>query len=601
MMNKLRLLLAVLLLHCAPGFAADSKISDLTAITGANVDAANDLLPIVDLSATATKKISIAELFKTSGLALNPGASAGSLNNIIIGAITPLAASFTTGSFTGQVTSTLATGTAPFVVASTTNVANLNASSLNGATFAAPGAIGTGTPGTAAFTTVAGTTATFSSLTSGRCHFGGTAGLITDSANCLYSDTGLNSGPGITIGSGTTTSVGWKWGYSGSSGYSALYTNSVTPGATNYILQAGVPGDVYLNAIANNINFRVSNTQIAQITSTALLGASDGAQTLGTSSVGWKQYFGNTGTITTQIPVQTNNCTWNASGVTFTCKLNTVTSTASAAGSLVEDWQVGGASIFSLGKAGGLNLAASAVILGNTDIRFQVGAAGIGYRIALEQQGTATNLVGYGAGTASWYADYAGISITNGKPFGYRTVASSNAWDSTLNSFVANSFTFGGATNNAAGAATSRTEFNKAIASVANNTATTLFTVSIPNAAHYASIRVTVTCSLGAGGAIGAGESTQEATYNIAIARVAGVNAVATIGAVIGQEAAASVAGAANVATTATLGAISGAVGATNTFTIQATAARSGGSSDNHNCLGHARLMNANATGITIS
>jgi hypothetical protein len=59
--------------------------------------------------------------------------------------------------FTGQITSTVTTGTAPFVIASTTNVPNLNASSLNGATFAAPGAIGSGTPGTGAFTTLSAT------------------------------------------------------------------------------------------------------------------------------------------------------------------------------------------------------------------------------------------------------------------------------------------------------------------------------------------------------------------------------------------------------------------------------------------------------------
>lgn len=41
--------------------------------------------------------------------------------------------------------STVATGTPPLVIASTTNVPNLNASSLNGATFAAPGAIGLST------------------------------------------------------------------------------------------------------------------------------------------------------------------------------------------------------------------------------------------------------------------------------------------------------------------------------------------------------------------------------------------------------------------------------------------------------------------------
>ena len=63
----------------------------------------------------------------------------------------------TTGlGITLPLTSTVTTGTAPFVVASTTNVANLNASSLNGATFAAPGPIGT-TPSTGAFTTLSAT------------------------------------------------------------------------------------------------------------------------------------------------------------------------------------------------------------------------------------------------------------------------------------------------------------------------------------------------------------------------------------------------------------------------------------------------------------
>ena len=65
-----------------------------------------------------------------------------------IGSTTPSTGKFTT------VESTVATGTAPFTVASTTNVANLNASSLNGATFAAPGAIGSGTASTGAFTTI---------------------------------------------------------------------------------------------------------------------------------------------------------------------------------------------------------------------------------------------------------------------------------------------------------------------------------------------------------------------------------------------------------------------------------------------------------------
>jgi len=76
-----------------------------------------------------------------------------------IGATTASSGAFTTISATGQITSTIAIGTAPFIVASTTNVANLNASSLNGSTFAAPGALGSTTASTGRFTTVESTIA----------------------------------------------------------------------------------------------------------------------------------------------------------------------------------------------------------------------------------------------------------------------------------------------------------------------------------------------------------------------------------------------------------------------------------------------------------
>ena len=87
----------------------------------------------------------------------------------------------TTAAFSGQVTSTLSTGTAPFVVASTTNVANLNASTLSGATFAAPGAIGGGTPGSGAFTTLSATGVITSTLSTGTAPF--TLASTTKSTN----------------------------------------------------------------------------------------------------------------------------------------------------------------------------------------------------------------------------------------------------------------------------------------------------------------------------------------------------------------------------------------------------------------------------------
>nr|MBP9061038.1 hypothetical protein [Rhodoferax sp.] len=82
-------------------------------------------------------------------------------------------------SVTTQFTSSVATGTPPLVVASTTNVANLNASSLGGATFAAPGPIGSGTPDTGVFssiTTPGGATfhTTNTALTNGAAAAAGT-------------------------------------------------------------------------------------------------------------------------------------------------------------------------------------------------------------------------------------------------------------------------------------------------------------------------------------------------------------------------------------------------------------------------------------------
>jgi hypothetical protein len=74
-----------------------------------------------------------------------------------VGTTTAAAGAFTTLSATGQVTSTVTTGTAPLVIASTTKVANLNVDQLDGADWAAPPAIGSGTPAAGSFTTLAAT------------------------------------------------------------------------------------------------------------------------------------------------------------------------------------------------------------------------------------------------------------------------------------------------------------------------------------------------------------------------------------------------------------------------------------------------------------
>lgn len=151
------------------------------------------------------------------------------------------------------------------------------------------------------------------------------------------------------------------------------------------------------------------------------------------------------------------------------------------------------------------------------------------------------------------------------------------------------------------GGAGVETHITKEVTAFTDTTPKTVFTVTIPNGAHEAVIELDFLGVLGAGGAIGAGEASRASKYQLVIARTAGVNAVGGLSAAIGG-AAANVAGAANVTSVvATLAAVSGAVGATNTIDVQVAITKSGGASNNHTCAASARILNQNATGITIA
>lgn len=143
--------------NCAQTVTANPFVSTNT-ISGTQLIStiATGTAPLVVASTTQVTNLNASQLVGATWIA--PGT---------IGSGTPNSGAFTTLSATGQITSTLATGTAPFSIASTTNVANLNASSLSGATFAAPGAIGGGTPGSGAFTTLSATGQITSTLATG--------------------------------------------------------------------------------------------------------------------------------------------------------------------------------------------------------------------------------------------------------------------------------------------------------------------------------------------------------------------------------------------------------------------------------------------------
>ena len=150
------------------------------------------------------------------------------------------------------------------------------------------------------------------------------------------------------------------------------------------------------------------------------------------------------------------------------------------------------------------------------------------------------------------------------------------------------------------GAAGTATKIQKTVTGIADAVPTTVLTITIPNAAHSATIVLTEVGSLGAGGAIGANEASSSKSYCIVVTRTPGVNAVATVSLAFGS-AAAAVAGATTCGASIAAAAVSGAVGATNTIDLQVTVARGGGASDNHTCLVLAEVLNANATGVTIA
>lgn len=141
----------------------------------------------------------------------------------------------------------------------------------------------------------------------------------------------------------------------------------------------------------------------------------------------------------------------------------------------------------------------------------------------------------------------------------------------------------------------------KTVVGIADATATTVLTITIPNAAHAALIELQILASLGAGGAIGAFEESLVAYGQIVVTRTAGVNAVATAIALT-NTGKCNVSGADSTATLAySLAAVSGAVGAVNTIAIQVTITKGGGASANHQAIVIPVTTNANAAGITVA
>jgi hypothetical protein len=204
---------------------ADKKIS---ALTGATTPVAGtEVLPIVQSSATV--KVAISDL--TAGRAVSALSYA----------------------------STATTGTAPFTVASTTNVANLNASSLSGKTFAAPGTIGGTTSSSATFTTLTSN----DKFTVNGYYIAASLATVGDNSLGVFNNV-VNPGYQLLCGIASSGYTPYIQGY-----------NANTVAATGLRLQP-FGGDVeigkenlVLNTAAKGINF-TANTPKAGMTSQLL-------------------------------------------------------------------------------------------------------------------------------------------------------------------------------------------------------------------------------------------------------------------------------------------------------------------------------------------
>jgi hypothetical protein len=148
-------------------------------------------------------------------------------------------------------------------------------------------------------------------------------------------------------------------------------------------------------------------------------------------------------------------------------------------------------------------------------------------------------------------------------------------------------------------AATSASSLVKVVTGIADNTATTVLTITVPNAAHGALVQVTIVGYAGASGAIGAFECVTGVTYNIAVARTPGVAMGATVSSAFGS-AAAVVVGAGTMTCVGAITLTGEGVTATNTGVFKATIDASATAAA-HRCMVYATILNSQASGITIA
>jgi len=258
---------------------ADKKISALTSLAQGDVAASTDVLPIVDTSATETKKITASALVgagMTAGVT-NVDINSGSIDGTTIGANSAAAGTFT---------NLTASGTVSFSGATVSNGGAVTTIDINGGTIDAT-SIGASSASTGAFTTL--TTSSTVTLN------GGTANgvLYLNGSKVATSGSALTfDGSYFTAASGTGTFLADIVQVSGTAtkvnanGVGLEFRGGPNPNITSYSRVGSAYLPMTLDTSASI--FSISGTEGFRLTSTTLYTASGINVGIGTSSPTYK-------------------------------------------------------------------------------------------------------------------------------------------------------------------------------------------------------------------------------------------------------------------------------------------------------------------------
>lgn len=243
--------------------------------------------------------------------------------------------------------------------------------------------------------------------------------------------------------------------------------------------------------------------------------------------------------------------------------------------------------------------AVPAITFGDADSGFFVETGSSGTRVAFGSDGLAS-IVFAGGGPVLPVNNRLGFSASGltsgGDTYLSRTAANTLRLEDLLSTTYG---TFEGAgyrLGTGSGGATTSTKVIKKVTTIADNSATAVLTVTVPNANHAAGIRLLLLSSNGGSDAF---ESTRVATGFVVLSRTTGANVVAAVAALDSAQIATVAAGATHTLAYG-VSAITGAVDAVNTFDITVTIDDSGNVGGNQVVI-VAELINSEATGVTMA